>query len=352
MKFIFILGRDIELSIAECKAYFDDFEILERFENVFLVECNLVDFSRLGGVVKVAKVLTQAIGLNELEYALNKDVIYSGSKNKLVYSVENYKSDYGEFVKEYLKEWFKKNHFKAQYKKELSPSKGAKHFDILVEFILFKEYLGKTIFVSDPSKLEFRDKNTIFSGEVGTSLRLARILINLSGVKKGVLFDPSCGDGSILQEGMLMGYDVIGYDKKIINAKKNISWLKSHYNLITNCKLLYDLNLKKNSVDLIVTEPDLGPPLRKLASLEDAKKISFDLKKRYLELLDLAIHTLRPNGFMVIIVSKIRVYPNKEVGFNFEKMVENKHFKLVIPQLEYFTPRSKIRRWIYVIQKI
>lgn len=45
-------------------------------------------------------------------------------------------------------------------------------------------------------------------------------MINISGIKEGVLLDPFCGIGSILQEAVLMGFDIRGVDidKNCIDA--------------------------------------------------------------------------------------------------------------------------------------
>ncbi|MCG2719179.1 MAG: site-specific DNA-methyltransferase, partial [Nanoarchaeota archaeon] len=73
------------------------------------------------------------------------------------------------------------------------------------------------------------------------SIRLARILINLSGaVEDSVLLDPFCGYGILLQEAMLMGLNVFGIDRsyECVNASEiNIRWLKKKYNVKKDLKL-------------------------------------------------------------------------------------------------------------------
>lgn len=77
--------------------------------------------------------------------------------------------------------------------------------------------------------------------------KLARALVNLTGIKKGKILDPFCGSGGILIEAGLMGFKVEGYDideKMIRKADINLK----HYN-IKNYKLqLKDaLNIPKTS---------------------------------------------------------------------------------------------------------
>jgi putative methyltransferase (TIGR01177 family) len=60
--------------------------------------------------------------------------------------------------------------------------------------------------------------------------QLARILVNLSGLKKGKIIDPFCGTGGIIMEASFLGLVAKGYDieySMIEKAKKNIAFFKS-----------------------------------------------------------------------------------------------------------------------------
>ncbi|MEM4240445.1 MAG: DNA methyltransferase [Candidatus Woesearchaeota archaeon] len=59
----------------------------------------------------------------------------------------------------------------------------------------------------------------------GTHPQLARAMINLTGIQKGVLVDPFCGAGGILIEACLMGLTPVGYDinqELLEKAAKNL----------------------------------------------------------------------------------------------------------------------------------
>lgn len=92
-----------------------------------------------------------------------------------------------------------------------------------------------------------------------TTLRpkIAKALINLSGIKKGVLLDPFCGTGGILIESALLGYRTIGYDlssEMIRRAKKNIDYFK-----LDNVKLeIKDATSALEKADVIVTDLPYG----------------------------------------------------------------------------------------------
>jgi tRNA (guanine10-N2)-dimethyltransferase len=55
--------------------------------------------------------------------------------------------------------------------------------------------------------------------------KLARAMVNLTGIKKGKIFDPFCGTGGILIEAGLMGLNTEGYDideRMLEGAEKNL----------------------------------------------------------------------------------------------------------------------------------
>jgi tRNA (guanine10-N2)-dimethyltransferase len=61
------------------------------------------------------------------------------------------------------------------------------------------------------------------------SPKLAKALINLSGIKKGEILDPFCGSGGILVEAGMMGLKTIGFDISsymLQKARKNLEHYK------------------------------------------------------------------------------------------------------------------------------
>lgn len=98
--------------------------------------------------------------------------------------------------------------------------------------------------------------------------KLAQIMINLAGVKKGsTIWDPFCGSGVVLMEGLLMGYQMIGSDinkKAIRDSEENIIWLRERVPFAGSAEIFpHDATKspsKKMKVDSIVTESYLGPP--------------------------------------------------------------------------------------------
>ncbi|MBN2111556.1 hypothetical protein JW707_00490 [Candidatus Woesearchaeota archaeon] len=64
--------------------------------------------------------------------------------------------------------------------------------------------------------------------------RLARAMVNLTGIKTGTVTDPFCGTGGILIEAGLMGFNVEGYDieqSMLLMAEKNLQHFKIRHKL-------------------------------------------------------------------------------------------------------------------------
>ncbi|MFH1972620.1 MAG: DNA methyltransferase [archaeon] len=86
--------------------------------------------------------------------------------------------------------------------------------------------------------------------------KLARALVNLTGVQEGIVWDPFCGTGGILIEAGLMKLTIIGtdIDKKLIElAEKNFKEYKVEGKLE-----IADARKAKYKADAIVTDPPYG----------------------------------------------------------------------------------------------
>ena len=85
--------------------------------------------------------------------------------------------------------------------------------------------------------------------------RIARSLVNISGIKEGVLLDPMCGTGTILVEAGLMGLEFMGVEAYRVIAdgcKVNLRY----YDLPANVAIgdVRSMGLRDGSVDGIVTD--------------------------------------------------------------------------------------------------
>jgi tRNA G10 N-methylase Trm11 len=117
--------------------------------------------------------------------------------------------------------------------------------------------------------------------------KLAQIMINLAVgplVAPLTVFDPFCGTGVILQEALLMGYQVYGSDissRMIDYTKQNLDWFELHFDIAKLPKPQLEVKdatmaIWKNHFDVIVSELLLGPPLTKLP-----KTVELELIRRH-----------------------------------------------------------------------
>ena len=170
--------------------------------------------------------------------------------------------------------------------------------------------------------------------------KLAKAMVNIAsrGNRGLKILDPFCGSGTVLQESLLLGCNVIGTDieaRAIADSKKNLEWLLNRHSEIKyviptevrrsfseggrsggissvvkgiprlrfaslgmtsnvhieKCDVRQLGNiLSKNSVDAIVSEFDLGPPLSGKESEGKIKSIVSSLNDFYLA----ALHALQP----------------------------------------------------------
>lgn len=185
-------------------------------------------------------------------------------------------------------------------------------------------YLGKTLSCQQFEEYEFYDftrpKRKIEEGMLPP--KLVKIMINLAQVsERGIILDPFCGSGTILQEAVLMGYqNLIGTDisqEAIKNTQENIEWLlKSSKLKIQSPKpqvKIQSLDVRNlsekiplNSVDAIVTEPYLGPlKIRNLKS--EIRKIIERLNNLYLGAFSEFKKILKKEGKIVIIFPLFRI---------------------------------------------
>jgi tRNA G10 N-methylase Trm11 len=305
MKYLFILGRNVELSVAEVKSFCNRFEIKIINEvlkkNGFFIEIEgklpekTIDY--LGGVISIGE------GLSSVENAsLDKKEIYFGEKNNINYALWNFSSK-GEEIKKYLKERFKKEKLKAVFKpmSDFLEMQGGESFKIPSskrideEYFVFNNEFGRITQKSDYEDIERRDmEKPVRRSSLAISPRLAKIMINLSEIKEGgKLLDPFCGIGTILQEALLQNLKVVGVDldgKAIEGAKENMEWFgfdSNNYELINESSK----NVKVNNIESIATEPDLGEVLKKEPPKEVAKKILNGFENLLIEV----INNVRPN---------------------------------------------------------
>ena len=293
--YAFLLGRKYLLSIAEILAILEkDQTVVDITPLSLIVECkkeltkpqNLLN--KLGGTIKIAEIIDfsekkhNSIPKNIANLAMT---LFGDSDKKVDYAIachitvqkqpqvllDALKKTKTTLLKAGIKNRYinkiNENAPLAQLKSENVP-------ELMAIEGKEKYYYGRLVAFQDIDSYSDRDfKRPERDPKLGMlPPKLAQIMINFSDVKSGILYDPFCGIGSVLAEGLLMGFDVIGSDLEPSNIEKslrNLRWLQGEFPICAknNIRLfpadaqkLHSKNLTEK-VDAVVTETYLGPTL-------------------------------------------------------------------------------------------
>lgn len=429
--YLFISGKNWILSLAELSAYFEarkiefqiDYFSTEFFRLSFQKDLAPKVINDLGGTIKIAvlktKVLTETVkeaflkktksAQHQVMEALTAtDAIKNMAQHegKLLFGISIYTSDnsikpvgrgiqryIGSQIKEELSALGKKSSFMGvgidRSEAQLS------HVEVLKKDLVQKQaelvlcigktdtWIGTTVAVHNPFEFQKRDvykprQRAIF----GMPPRLARMMVNLSqctGDK--TLLDAFCGVGTILQEALLEHAKVIGVDVNpwcVRAATENLEWIEREYCLqdadfrvIPGDVVHLAEKVGMESVDCMVSEPDLGPALKETPTKPYAQKIIDKLQPLFTDFLEQAHMVLRPNGRLVLVTPYIRTRTReavvmpieekaKELGFQrvyafiediFSAQAPNHKKLMSMPTLVEMDERHKIGREIHIFQK-
>lgn len=393
MEYIFFLGRTPAISLAEIEAMLEKYRI--SYEVVLLEAGFLIIkteeplpvrdfFVQMGGTLKMAEVLDRS-GASDVRAALvsfiKKSLEEKPGKKSIGYSIyytKKHGKDKAAETQEYFRDIFSKmkrdelGDFSTRivyplpeedtlstatvFNNRLSnPGKGIE-FDIIMDGK--NVILGRTLIVQDIESYGERDY-----GKPGRDARigmmppkLAQAMINLAKAPTGgLIFDPFCGTGTILQEALLNDYRVIGSDandQQIEKCKANLEWLSRKYILTYPDYKVFQApfgeairKLKPGSVDAIVTESTLGPVYKKTPSNQEIKGNYATLNKLYTRFLQNVRPLLRPGSRIVVTLPAYQLKPKEYVFGEFIDSFENLGYSRVCPLDKQFeSPDIRITR--------
>ncbi|MBT4257836.1 hypothetical protein HOD88_01475 [archaeon] len=371
MKYLFILGRNPELSLEEIKAYFtrEENKILDYSikDNALFIDLekpiqNIIE--NFGGVISIGEVIASGQG-DELIENIEKEEIYLGTENKFNYLLWDFSKEERE-VESYLKKRFRKEKLKVtqkQIKSEMVLQSGEKVLvsssgrNIDLEYFVFDEedisYFGKITQKSDYDAIENRDMNKPVRREsLSISPRLSKIMINLSLVKPGEkMLDAFSGIGGILQEALIQGIKVIGVEKDkpaVDGAHQNLEFAgfsKTDYDLIN----FDSTRVKISKVQAMVSEPDLGETLKKMPTKANAKKTLREFEWLMIKVIN---NLKRDIEGRIVFTSPLIKHYKKRMHCNIERILEETGYSLVkgFPIAE-FRQGQVVGREIYVLER-
>ena len=357
--YLFVLGRDPQLSVLEAVTYLTTrgipFTIKNYDDEVLLLEARPFAYK---------EVIKDLAGIQKIGTPISfENVIFT--KDKIKYNVEYYGESDEEEFKAQLKAAFKEQKVKPIHKTIRGPSDLEKHRILQdgYEFLVYNDIIFKTDAVSNPRSYEERDKKPFFDVKRTISIRLARMLINIAAVKPGkTILDPYAGTGTIMQEAIILGINAIGIDsdkETCEGCNKNLYWVRKTYHTKAEWSIINKdarrLATYIDHVDAIVSEPYLGPFLRKLPSYKEALRFVEQLTKDYLEFLQQAAKVT--NGKIVVVVPFYKTSDGRELKLPFKELVQKAGLKVSKPlkgfetPIRYVPPNTRLGRDIWILEK-
>jgi len=366
MEYLFVLGRNIDLSISEISNYFDvkGFSLVKNGMIVKLdKEISKDTINKLGGTIAIGEILASG-NMNEIRKELDKKEIYFGTKKNFSYAIWDFSdNDSYDEISEYLKERFKREKLKST-KRNLSGVLNMQSGNRIMipnsateeEYFIFskerKHFFGRIIEEADYKEIEERDMNKPVRREkLAISPRLAKIMINLSRIKAGeTLVDPFCGIGVILQEALLAKVKVIGIDRDkeaIEGAKQNLNWGKFDKN---NFKLINgnSAEVEISNGEVIVTEPELGETLTNSPTENKARQILKD----YEDLMIKVINNLKNKiSGRIVFTAPYLLVGKKRIGCEINHILSRTKLRLTegFP-IEEFRDNQIVGRQIFILE--
>lgn len=299
-QYFFLLGNTPPLSLAELTALIPNSEIKPIASDVATVELpddetarQIMDLS--GGTVKVVRVI-KTLEKSQPEFVEQEIVSYlqnhlrQTGADKATFGVGEIGRDHLEpLATSSLKHHLIKAGYKARYVEGTREGLSASillHKKSVIEVVIIQTEVGlfltQTIAVQDIDRWTMRDRGKPYADRRKGMLppKVARMMVNIALghattiEKVPILYDPFCGTGTVLIEGILRDGHVLGSDsdpQAVVGTRQNLSWLLDNLEDVTiqSKTQVFQGDVTTVTppqanglapVDCIVTEPFLGRP--------------------------------------------------------------------------------------------
>lgn len=337
-KSIFILGRQPALGRAEIESIYGAGAVLPFGEHAALcrVPPDEIDFTRLGGAVRLAKPLARLETKNWAEVTKALGGILSGltddmpleGKIKLGLSTFGLQSTpkqlmaTGFELKKALKSAGRSVRLVPNTEPQLSSAQVLHNrltSPLGLELLLIgnsnQTFVAATAAIQNIDAYARRDQSRPKrDARVGMlPPKLAQIIVNLAAAgqqtnsKPFVVLDPFCGTGVILQESLLMGYEAYGTDlqpRLVDYSRENLEWLATRGQTHTDPQLeaADATNHRWQHFDAIASETYLGRPFSAPPAPDVLAQVMGDVNAILTKFLQNAARQTRPGFRMCIAV--------------------------------------------------
>ncbi len=243
MKYLAVLGRQSELSLAELESLFSDVQQISAELATFTANfVPNIDF--LGGSLKLAVELEQK-PLDFLQNLQDGKITFGLSDYSRTASTKTVTAEALKLKKILVRHG--RSVRIVENKTAVLSTATSLHNGLSgknarkVELIKTSHGYFRVIGVQDIDAYARRDQaRPARDARVGMlPPKLAQILINLCGPvsKPAILLDPFCGTGVLLQEALLMGFQVCGTDideRMVKYSEKNLTWLSNNLKTVSS----------------------------------------------------------------------------------------------------------------------
>jgi tRNA G10 N-methylase Trm11 len=188
--------------------------------------------------------------------------------------------------------------------------------------------LGPTTWVPDAAAMRQRGTHKPSPhSNISLSPRLARTLVNLTGLKPGqTLLDPFCGSGAILIEAYAKSLRCLGVDSRasrVQEARENMRWsiggvTDRGYDIRKGDARDLPRMLRGTKVDAVVTEPLLLPQLHARPKTATAREMIGESAGVYNDALASMAESIHSEGRIVVVVPVIQTMEGDEVTLTLE----------------------------------
>ncbi len=389
-EYVFVLGRTNDLCRQELISVFArkkiSYQTLFSSLDIFHLSTKTsldpeILMGMLGGTIKIAEVFGKIESSNENSLT---DKIISRLKEKkdkkIIFGLSGYQNVSFRVLKQWnksVKEGLEELNLIARY---LLPTDGATLSSVVLkkqkarEILIVGEgenlVLAETLAITDFEDWSKRDfgRPAVDPGHGMLPLKVARMMINLGCSEFHVpnselsLLDPFCGVGTILTEAMFLGFKVLGSDQSreaLEKTRQNLDFLKNNFELQNPNDRLFQLEatqltqkMPKESIDLIVTEPYLGPMTDdQRLKTQNMKNIILGLEKLYLGCFREWLSLLTNNGKIVIALPSFKsgnqqIFVKKPID-----ICETLGYTLFAGPYPYHRPQALVIRNIYILKK-
>ena len=285
---IAILGRQPALGVAELEQLYGASSVRWFSDSSAIVDSPKFDFNRLGGTQKAGRIVAELSGdwrKVSMRIVREYTLAWADHQGKITLGLSAYGftatarevQKTGIILKSKLKE--KGVSLRLVPNAEPALNTATSHHNKLglsdnhVELLVVRAGNGKVVVAESvgaqnitdlASRDQARPRTDSFVGMLPP--KLARMMVNLTGVASGRVLDPFCGTGVLLQEAALLGFDVYGTDlseKMVRYSTENLDWLTNRYSL--DSKVVIEqgdamTHAWVGSLDAIATETYLGQP--------------------------------------------------------------------------------------------